>query len=137
MRYAPTPSNGRIAEGRTPFGSYRVEWDAAGGLISAWCNPTPFEPPPVAKRPPGAKGGGCGGCEDQPSRSVGDMVRGVVGLAKAELGMDAATPEVIAARKEVCLACRPHYDFGVCSACGCYLAAKVKIASEKCPDGKW
>jgi hypothetical protein len=62
----------------------------------------------------------------------------VVRLAKAEAGLDAATPEVIAARKAGCLAC-DRYDFGVCSACGCYLAAKIKIAGERCPlnPRKW
>ncbi len=33
MRFAPTPTNGRVLEGDTPFGRFHVEWDAAGQLV--------------------------------------------------------------------------------------------------------
>ena len=35
-----------------------------------------------------------------------------------------------------CLPC-PHYDLGLCSACGCWLDAKVRLPHEACPEGKW
>lgn len=34
MMIRPTPSGGRVAEGDTPLGRYRVEWDADSRLIS-------------------------------------------------------------------------------------------------------
>ena len=37
MIFKPTESGGRIALGYTPFGDYRVEWDAGGGLVSVLC----------------------------------------------------------------------------------------------------
>lgn len=39
MKFKPTPTGGRIAEGDTPHGRYRVEWDSAGELVSAECEP--------------------------------------------------------------------------------------------------
>lgn len=61
---------------------------------------------------------------------------GLKGLTKAELGIDKATPDVEMARRRVCDGC-PLNDWGMCVECGCYLHAKVKIASEKCPHKKW
>lgn len=39
MIFKPTPTGGRLAEGDTPHGRYRVEWDAAGELVSDECEP--------------------------------------------------------------------------------------------------
>jgi hypothetical protein len=70
------------------------------------------------------------------------LARGVPGLLKAELGLDVANAEAIAGRRATCLVCPSGcYDFGVCDTarggCGCYLAAKVRVASEQCPKGHW
>ena len=35
-----------------------------------------------------------------------------------------------------CLAC-PRYDLGLCTTCGCWLDAKVRLPHEACPEGKW
>lgn len=37
MMFKPTTTEGRVAEGKTPYGDYRVEWDADGNLISESC----------------------------------------------------------------------------------------------------
>ncbi len=33
MKFAPTPTGGRIASGNTPFGRYICEWDRQGQLL--------------------------------------------------------------------------------------------------------
>lgn len=43
MQFRVTPSGGRVAEGSTKFGTYRVEWDSFNRLVSESC--TPLEPP--------------------------------------------------------------------------------------------
>jgi hypothetical protein len=60
----------------------------------------------------------------------------VLKLAKAVLGMDAASQWTKAARRAVCDAC-PHLIRGPadkCGLCNCFVAQKVKLASEICPD---
>ena len=64
------------------------------------------------------------------------LLQGSASLLKAELGIDAADEATMAKRKATCLACN-SYDFGVCNDCGCFCAAKVKLKSEACPQGKW
>ena len=67
------------------------------------------------------------------------MLTGAVGLLKAEFGINAVDDATYARRKAVCLGC-DKYDFGVCgrkSGCQCYLAAKIRIRGESCPDQKW
>jgi len=71
---------------------------------------------------------GCGGKKNMP--------KGIVGLAKAEFGIDKASEEVIAERKAVCMSCALN-DIGRCSKCNCYLYAKIRIKNEKCPENKW
>jgi hypothetical protein len=39
-------------------------------------------------------------------------------------------------RYEICLACPKLVD-GFCGSCGCYMKAKVALATSSCPDGKW
>lgn len=78
--------------------------------------------------------------EPQPL-TIGGIVHGAAGIAKAVLGIDAADAETAKRREAVCGACE-HVTLtaGVlrrCEICGCALAAKVKIAGEKCPIGKW
>lgn len=36
IRAAPTSSGGRVITGDTPYGRFRVEWDADGQLVSEW-----------------------------------------------------------------------------------------------------
>lgn len=68
------------------------------------------------------------------------IIHGAAGLAKAAMGVDAVSPEVEAHRIEICSACEkntPGILGRYCNGCGCYIAAKVKIGAEHCPDGKW
>ncbi|MBA7630060.1 hypothetical protein ES703_37568 [subsurface metagenome] len=71
---------------------------------------------------------GCGGKKDIP--------KGIIGLAKAEFGIDRASEELIAERKAVCMSCDLN-DIGRCFKCNCYLYAKIRIRKEKCPENKW
>jgi len=70
------------------------------------------------------------------SPSVGDLVRGAVGVAKAALGVQAAPDETVRARWAACLACEAH-DCGRCRECGCFTGAKIRVAGESCPRGLW
>lgn len=68
--------------------------------------------------------------------------RGVIGLAKASVGIDRSAETQTQARMAICKTCPSGlYKNGRCDrsqgGCGCYLAAKWRIASEKCPKGHW
>ena len=85
--------------------------------------------------------GGKAGCTSCAKKGLMGLIRGGAKLLKAELGIDAADEATLATRKALCLDC-PIYDFGVCleeekGGCGCFVAAKVRIAGEECPKGKW
>lgn len=71
---------------------------------------------------------GCGG-----KRKI---QKGIVGLAKAEFKINRASEEIIAERKEICMACK-YNDIGRCERCNCYLYAKIRIKGEKCPENLW
>lgn len=77
-----------------------------------------------------------GGCTSCKAKGLKRLLKGSAALLKAELGIDAADESTIAKRRATCLAC-DSYDFGVCNKCGCFCAAKVKLKSEACPQGKW
>ena len=64
------------------------------------------------------------------------LIKGAVGVAKAALGVQADAVEVVQERWATCLACEEH-DCGRCKVCGCFTGAKVRLASESCPQGKW
>jgi len=79
----------------------------------------------------------CGECAKK-------LARGVVGLTKAALNINVAPDDVIEQRRATCRACEfaspctsNPLRFCTCTACGCVLKAKTKIASESCPKGKW
>lgn len=63
-------------------------------------------------------------------------LHGAVGLAKAGLGVDAVSVDVCKTRWAACTNCDYH-DCGQCSMCGCFTGAKIRVASESCPIGKW
>jgi hypothetical protein len=60
----------------------------------------------------------------------------------ARSGFSPTPPEVLAAREATCRAC-PEWDAaalnstGRCRKCGCSTWAKLRMASESCPLGKW
>ena len=74
--------------------------------------------------------------DQESAPSVGDLVRGAVGVAKAATGVDRAPEETITARWESCLSCE-HHDRGRCMRCGCFTAAKIRVASSVCPAERW
>jgi len=76
---------------------------------------------------------GCGSCA---SKGLKRLLTGGAKLLKSELGIDACDEATMIDRKNLCESCE-HYDFGVCSLCGCFCAAKVKLKSELCPDERW
>ena len=85
--------------------------------------------------------GGCTGCQQKKDAGFfRRMAKGVPGLLKSELGIGIADTATIMRRRHICEAC-PVYEFGVCDeakgGCGCFLAAKVRVASESCPMEKW
>ena len=60
----------------------------------------------------------------------------------ARSGFHATPPEILAAREATCRAC-PEWDAaalngtGRCRKCGCSTWAKLRMATERCPLGKW
>ena len=60
----------------------------------------------------------------------------------AEAGMPSVSTEVLATREATCRAC-PEWDAtalnntGRCRKCGCSTWAKLRMATERCPIGKW
>jgi len=68
--------------------------------------------------------------------TVGDIIRGAVGVARAATGLGAASQTDYQARWAICMACDQH-DAGRCRTCGCFTGAKVRVARESCPLGKW
>ena len=77
----------------------------------------------------------CKGCTNNIFKR---WINGGLGIIKSELGINAATEETYQHRKSICLDCpSKDYDFGVCNACGCFLAAKLTIRGESCPNKYW
>ena len=60
----------------------------------------------------------------------------------ARSGFQTAPPEILAEREATCRAC-PEWDAsalnatGRCRKCGCSTWAKLRMATERCPLGKW
>lgn len=87
----------------------------------------------------------CGGCGQTVLEKV---AHGAAGLAKAAIGIDRTPDDLITLRVRQCVGhptggedhidpC-PEYKAGfLCGACGCIVAAKLRIKSEVCPRGKW
>ena len=60
----------------------------------------------------------------------------------ARSGFTTTPPEILAEREATCRAC-PEWDAaalnatGRCRKCGCSTWAKLRMATERCPLGKW
>jgi hypothetical protein len=60
----------------------------------------------------------------------------------AKSGLVTTPPEILAEREATCRAC-PEWDAealnktGRCRKCGCSTWAKLRMATERCPLGKW
>jgi hypothetical protein len=51
-------------------------------------------------------------------------------------GMAITPPEELTKRQEMCATCE-HFTGSKCKLCGCFTQAKQRMATEKCPIGKW
>lgn len=77
-------------------------------------------------------------------RAWHDMTRAafLAGTKFAVSGFTATPPEILAAREATCRACH-EWDAaalnatGRCRKCGCSTWAKLRMATERCPLGKW
>ena len=79
----------------------------------------------------------CSSCNHKKNtRALRSIITGGVKLLQSELGIHSADEDTMTQRKKLCEGCE-HYDFGVCGSCGCFCSAKVKLKTEKCPEGKW
>jgi hypothetical protein len=45
--------------------------------------------------------------------------------------------EIAQSRMDICNACEAKNDLNICTACGCFLPAKTKLAKSECPMEKW
>ena len=71
-------------------------------------------------------------CSDcAPPLTLGGVISGAVGTAKAVLGIGVSSREELERRYSICQACRRN-DLGQCLDCGCYVAVKARVASESC-----
>lgn len=67
---------------------------------------------------------------------------GISAFSFARAGFAATPPEALATRESTCRAC-PEWDAqalkgtGRCKKCGCSTWAKLRMATERCPIGKW
>ena len=85
------------------------------------------------------------------TQTAGKVLHGAVALAKVAVGADAASPSLVAARRDICRRCDqatrntdPRFaahagltTFSRCRTCGCFIAAKTKLAGEHCPQERW
>jgi hypothetical protein len=76
--------------------------------------------------------------------SASEMATGLVRSAAAwgKSGFTATDPETLASRMATCKSCDLWDAAGMagtgrCRKCGCSTQAKLRMASEKCPLGKW
>lgn len=73
--------------------------------------------------------------------TAGKIIHGAAGVAKALIGIDRASPELIKQREAICVGCDKAVMvagvFRKCSICGCATALKMMNAGEKCPEGRW
>ena len=84
--------------------------------------------------PVGKKEEPCPGCREK--GLLRRAASGLIGMTKVELGLDATNEIEERSRKGHCDRCK-YNDWGMCTKCGCYLHAKVKISKEKCPIELW
>ena len=72
---------------------------------------------------------------------LSQVVHAAAGVAKALIGIDRASPELIEKREATCRTCDKAVmvagTFRKCSICGCATALKIMNAGEKCPEGRW
>jgi hypothetical protein len=72
----------------------------------------------------------------KPATITQTVTHGATGLVKAALGLDRCDDATLDMRRATCAACDQMRD-GRCNLCGCLLAAKQRLAGERCPAGHW
>jgi len=69
------------------------------------------------------------------------IAHGAAGLAKAAAGLGKADGNVMMRRWAMCDSCRHAEKFAgivqTCGICHCMLRAKIRLADESCPIGRW
>lgn len=70
----------------------------------------------------------------QLAHAAGALRRAAQAVVKREPLL--ATAAEAEARREICASC-PDLVNGRCARCGCFYKAKIKLATERCPLGKW
>ena len=74
------------------------------------------------------------------TRQIPTAIRAATRFARS--GFKATPPDILAEREATCRAC-PEWDAkainstGRCRKCGCSTWAKLRMATERCPLGKW
>jgi hypothetical protein len=86
----------------------------------------------------------CNGLGQRVRGRVNVVRGGVRGLVRAALGTEPPDSRVLAKRGSLCFGVSgqigPCEKLGiglVCKECGCLAMAKIRVASEACPLGKW
>jgi hypothetical protein len=51
-------------------------------------------------------------------------------------GLKVIDPDTLQARLQACATCEHHTGLR-CKICGCFTNVKTRMASERCPAGKW
>jgi hypothetical protein len=64
------------------------------------------------------------------------VVHVAAAVVKAITGTARPNEKIERARMKACRGC-PKYSLGRCRFCGCIVALKIRVESEKCPLGKW
>jgi hypothetical protein len=66
------------------------------------------------------------------------VLHGMIGIAKAVIGLDQADKKTVAHRRTLCRACPNFKEHSFlppsCGICGCNFWAKTKLGREQCPD---
>jgi hypothetical protein len=79
-------------------------------------------------------------CPDRADSALTAVAQASVRFARS--GFAATPPDILAEREAACRAC-PEWDAaalnstGRCRKCGCSTWAKLRMATERCPLGKW
>lgn len=55
----------------------------------------------------------------------------------ARAGFPVATPDLYATRMGICGQCEHLTALKKCGKCGCFMPAKVRLPTSRCPDGRW
>ncbi|MCX5658587.1 MAG: hypothetical protein NTW19_02560 [Planctomycetota bacterium] len=115
MQFSPTKDGGRVASGSTPWGDYRVEWDARGRLVAQAM---------TARRPEGPAPSNAGMTTDAAER--------------ATRFLDERQRTFLQARRARCAECPENQGITAltvnCRGCGC---TGLSFLHGACKLGRW